>query len=135
MLYIYHSKGVISAAEMLRSIGDDNITRYEGKKVVVVSGGNVAMDVARSSIRFGADSVNVIYIRRKVDMTALPEEVQGAEAEGCNILELISPVAIEKNEDGTVKGIRVNPQMTSKIVFKRKSQKIKMKMKCLFLAI
>ena len=76
MLYIYHAKGVISAAEMLRSIGDDNITSYKGKKVVVVGGGNVAMDVARSSIRFGADSVNVIYRRRKVDMTALPEEVR-----------------------------------------------------------
>ena len=119
------AKGVISAVEMLRSIGDGNITSYKGKKVVVVGGGNVAMDVARSSIRLGADSVDVVYRRRKVDMTALPEEVEGAEAEGCNILELMSPVAIEKNPDGTVKGLRVKPQMTSKIVSKRPSPKDK----------
>ena len=119
------AKGVISAVEMLRAIGDGNITSYKGKKVVVVGGGNVAMDVARSSIRLGAESVDVVYRRRKVDMTAIPEEVEGAEAEGCNIVELMTPVSIEKNEDGTVKGIWLKPQMTSILESKRPSPKDK----------
>ena len=119
------ANGVISAVEMLRAIGDGKITSYKGKRVVVVGGGNVAMDVARSSIRLGAESVDVVYRRRKVDMTALAEEVEGAEAEGCNIVELMSPVAIEKNPDGTVKGLRVKPQMTSMIESKRPSPKDK----------
>ena len=119
------AKGVISAVEMLRAIGDGQITSYKGKKVVVVGGGNVAMDVARSSIRLGADSVDVVYRRRKVDMTALAEEVEGAEAEGCNIVELATPVEILKNPDGTVSGIKVKPQMTSIIESKRPSPKDK----------
>ena len=64
--------------------------------MVVIGGGNVAMDVARSSVRLGADKVSIVYRRRKADMTALPEEVEGAEAEGCDVLELMSPVRIEK---------------------------------------
>ena len=119
------AKGVISAVEMLREIGDGKITDYRGKKVVVVGGGNVAMDVARSAIRLGAISVDVLYRRRKEDMTALKEEVMGAEAEGCNIVELMSPIAILKNQDGTVKGIKVKPQMTSIIESKRPSPKDK----------
>ena len=49
------ANGVISAVEMLRAIGDDEMPDYTGKKVVVVGGGNVAMDVARSSMRLGAE--------------------------------------------------------------------------------
>ena len=119
------AKGVLSAVEMLRAIGDGNAVDYKGKKVIVVGGGNVAMDVARSSIRLGAASVDIVYRRRKADMTALAEEVEGAEAEGCNVVELMSPVAIEKNPDGTVKGLRVKPQMTSLIKEHRPSPKNK----------
>ena len=46
------------------------------------------MDVARSSVRLGADKVAVAYRRRKADMTALPEEVESAMAEGVEIMEL-----------------------------------------------
>ena len=109
------AKGVISAVDMLRAIGDDEITSYKGKKVVVIGGGNVAMDVTRSSIRLGAESVDVVYRRRKADMTALLEEVEQAEAEGANILELMAPVAIEKDSAGNVCGVRVKQQMTSVI--------------------
>ena len=119
------AKGVTSAVEMLRAIGDGNITSYDNKRVVVVGGGNVAMDVARSSIRLGAKSVDIVYRRRKADMTALAEEVEGAEAEGCNVVELMQPVAIEKNADGSVKGLRVKPQMISVIEKNRPSPKSK----------
>ena len=109
------AKGVVSAVEMLRAIGDDELPDYTGKRVVVIGGGNVAMDCARSSVRLGAESVDIVYRRRKADMTALKEEVEGAEAEGCNVLELISPVKIEKDEEGKVKGLWVQPQMISNV--------------------
>ncbi len=107
------AKGVFSAVEMLRIIGDDEKIDFENKKVVVIGGGNVAMDVARSSIRLGAKDVDIVYRRRKADMTALNEEIAGAEAEGCDIIELMKPVKIEKRADGSVKGLIVKPQMIS----------------------
>ncbi len=109
------AKGVISAVEMLRAIGDDEMPDYTGQDIVVVGGGNVAMDVARSSIRLGAKSVKIAYRRRQQDMTALREEVEGAIAEGCEVLELHSPIRIEKNEDGSVKGLIVKPQIVGAI--------------------
>ena len=107
--------GVTSAVEMLRAIGDDEMPDYRGQDIVVVGGGNVAMDVARSSIRLGAKSVKIVYRRRRSDMTALQEEVEGAIAEGCELMVLNSPVRIEKNEDNTVKGIIVKPQIVGKV--------------------
>lgn len=77
---------------MLRHIGDDEMPDFTGMDVVVVGGGNVAMDVARSAVRLGAKSVRIAYRRRKVDMTALPEEVEGAIAEGCEVVDLHGPV-------------------------------------------
>ena len=96
--------GIISAVEMLRAIGDGDMPDYTGKRVIVIGGGNVAMDVARSSIRLGASKVSIVYRRRKADMTALEEEVVGAEAEGCDVLELMSPVRIKQDEEGNAIG-------------------------------
>lgn len=107
--------GVTSAVEMLRTIGDNDYPDYKGKKVIVIGGGNVAMDVARSSIRLGAEKVSIVYRRRKADMTALGEEIEGAEAEGCDILELMSPVRIQKDENDKAVGLWVQPQMISDV--------------------
>lgn len=107
--------GVISAVEMLRKIGDDEMPDYSGKKVVVVGGGNVAMDVARSAVRLGAEKVSIVYRRRKADMTALKEEIEGAEAEGCEVVELKAPVRIETDENHHVTALVVQPQMISQI--------------------
>jgi NADPH-dependent glutamate synthase beta subunit-like oxidoreductase len=81
-------KGVISAVEFLRGIGDETIPDFTGRKVVIVGGGNVAMDAARVSVRLGAEKVSVLYRRRERDMTALPSEVEEAIAEGVEILSL-----------------------------------------------
>ena len=107
--------GITSAVEMLRAIGDGDMPDYTGKKVIVIGGGNVAMDVARSSIRLGASKVSIVYRRRKADMTALEEEVEGAEAEGCDVLELMSPVRIKQDEEGNAIGLIVKPQMISRV--------------------
>ena len=105
------SKNVMSAVEMLRAIGDDIMPDFAGKRVVVIGGGNVAMDVTRSSVRLGAASVTCVYRRRIVDMTALPDEVQGAIAEGAEIRELSAPVRIEANEAGEAAALWVQPQI------------------------
>ena len=105
------SENVMSAVEMLRAIGDDIMPDFTGKKVVVIGGGNVAMDVTRSSIRLGAEKVTCVYRRRIEDMTALPDEVTGAMAEGAEIMALAAPVRIEADEDGVAKALWVQPQI------------------------
>lgn len=109
------AKGIISAVEMLRGIGDDEMPDYSGKNVVVIGGGNVAMDVARSSVRLGAETVTIVYRRTKGDMTALPEEIEGAIAEGCEVAELMAPVGIVMDKDKNVTHLTVQPQMISSI--------------------
>ena len=106
-----HSKNVMSAVEMLRGIGDGDMPDFTGKHVVVIGGGNVAMDVTRSSIRLGAEKVSCVYRRRIEDMTALPDEVTGAMAEGAEMLTLMAPVRIEANENDEAVALWVQPQI------------------------
>ena len=105
------SGNVMSAVEMLGKIGDDEMPDFTGKNVVVIGGGNVAMDVCRSSIRLGAKKVSCVYRRRQVDMTALPEEVEGALAEGVEMLTLQAPVRIEADEAGNAVALWTQPQV------------------------
>lgn len=102
--------GVMSAVQLLGMIGDDEYPDYTGKKVVVIGGGNVAMDCARTSVRAGAEEVTVAYRRRIEDMTALPEEVEGALAEGVEMMPLMAPVRIEKDASGKVAALVCQPQ-------------------------
>ena len=106
------SVNVMSAVEML---GDDIMPDFSGKKVVVIGGGNVAMDVTRSSIRLGAEKVTCVYRRRVEDMTALPDEVTGAMAEGAEIMTLAAPVRIEADEEGVAKALWVQPQIIGEV--------------------
>ncbi len=108
-------KGVMYAVQMLGGIGDGIMPDFRGKKVVVVGGGNVAMDCTRSSVRLGAEKVTCAYRRRKEDMTALPEEIDGAIEEGCVISPLMSPERIELDENGNVKALWVKPQIISDV--------------------
>ena len=103
--------GVESAVKMLRAIGDDELPDLSGQRVCVIGGGNVAMDVARSAVRCGAEKVSIVYRRRICDMTAQDAEIAGAQAEGCEVLELTAPLAIETGEDGRVSGLRVQSQI------------------------
>ena len=109
------AKGVLSAIEMLditiRSVKPD----FTGKHVVVVGGGNVAMDATRTAVRLGAASVKCVYRRRVSDMTALPEEIEGAMAEGCEVLPLKAPVRIETDDDGAVTALVVQPQVIGEV--------------------
>ena len=106
-----YAKGVIPAVEMLRGIGDDDMPDFNGKSVIVIGGGNVAMDVARTAKRLGASEVCIVYRRRKDDMTALPDEIGGAIAEGVQLMELKAPSEIIVDKKGTVRGLYVQPQI------------------------
>lgn len=109
------SKGVISAVEMLKSIGDDEMPDFKGKNVIVIGGGNVAMDCTRSAIRLGANKVGIAYRRRQEDMTALPDEIEGAIAEGAELYGLKAPHHIEADENGNVVALWVEPQIIGPI--------------------
>ncbi|MBQ7943407.1 MAG: FAD-dependent oxidoreductase [Lachnospiraceae bacterium] len=110
-----NATGVISAVQFLRDVGKDNAIDLKGQEVCVIGGGNVSMDAVRTAVRLGAKKVSIVYRRRVADMTALKDEIEGAIAEGVEVQTLKAPVRIETNEDGTVAGLWVQPQMISKI--------------------
>lgn len=104
------SGGVMSAVELLERIGDEEYPDFTGKDVVVIGGGNVAMDCARTSVRAGAATVTVAYRRRLEDMTALADEVHAALAEGVEMMTLSAPVRIEAGGDGNAAALVCQPQ-------------------------
>jgi heterodisulfide reductase subunit A-like polyferredoxin len=65
-----------------------------GKRVIVVGGGNTAVDCARTALRLGAEEVRVFYRRTVSEMTALPDEIEDAEEEGVRIEYLVAPVEV-----------------------------------------
>lgn len=105
------SGNVISAVDMLRDIGYGNYPDYSGKKVVVIGGGNVAMDCARSAVRCNAEEVTIVYRRRQEDMTALASEVEGAIMEGIELMTLQAPLKIEADKNGNCVALWTQPQM------------------------
>ena len=70
-----------------------------GKDVIVVGGGNTAMDCARTAVRLDAQ-VRVLYRRTRQEMPCLLEEVEGAETEGVHIDYLVAPVSLERTPEG-----------------------------------
>ena len=80
---------------------------YKANHVVVVGGGNVAMDAARMGYRLGAEKVDIVYRRTRAEMPARREEVAHAEEEGVNFRFLENPVKINGDENGRVKSVTV----------------------------
>lgn len=104
-------KGVYSANEFLTRVNlmkaykPDSATPIQhGKRVMVVGGGNVAMDAARSAKRLGAD-VTIVYRRTEAELPARHEEVEHAKEEGIAFRMLTSPLEILGNDEGWVDGI------------------------------
>ena len=85
--------GVMQGLTFMHLVNEEKAPELKGKRVVVIGGGNVAMDVARSSVRFGAN-VTVLYRRRIVDMPADPEEIKEAQEEGIEFVEAGVPIKI-----------------------------------------
>ncbi len=104
--------GVFSANEFLtrnnlmKAFRDDYLTPIKaGKKCIVVGGGNVAMDAARTAIRLGADTT-IVYRRTEVELPARKEEVHHAKEEGITFAMLTNPVEILGDDKGWVRGIK-----------------------------
>ncbi len=96
-------KGVFGGIDFLRDVNAGKKVAL-GKKVVVIGGGNVAMDVARAAVRLGAD-VTVAYRRKESDMPADPAEVAEAKEEGVKFLFEHKPVEI-KGASGKVSALK-----------------------------
>lgn len=109
------AEGVLSAVHFLRDVGHGNAPDLTGQEVAIIGGGNVAMDAVRTAVRLNAKKVSIVYRRRVADMTALPDEIEGAIAEGVEVQVLKAPSKIELDDNGHVKGLYVTPQMVSKI--------------------
>ena len=106
-----NANGVFSANEyltrsnLMKAFRDDYDTPLcESKKVVVVGGGNVAMDAARTALRLGAE-VHIVYRRSEKELPARVEEVHHAKEEGIVFNLLTNPAEILTDENGWVKGI------------------------------
>ncbi len=95
-------QGVEDAVAFLREV---NLGRREppGKQVVVVGGGNVAVDAARTALRLGCEQVSMVYRRSREEMPAYAEEIEGALEEGVVIHYLSAPVRV-LGEEGRVTG-------------------------------
>lgn len=115
--------GVLSAVQFLRAVGKKEIPDLTGQEVAVIGGGNVSMDAVRTAVRLGAKKVSIVYRRRTADMTALPDEIEGAIAEGVEVQTLKAPSKIDVDENGHIRGIYVTTQMISKIKDGRASVK------------
>ncbi len=96
--------GVCGGVDFLREVNSGN-TPDIGKNVIVVGGGNVALDVARTARRCGAESVTVVYRRSESEMPADKAEVEEARAEGVEFRFLCAPVQALGN--GRVTALRV----------------------------
>ncbi len=83
-----------------------NYVNFDGQKVIVLGGGDTAMDCVRTSIRQGATSVTCAYRRDEANMPGSPKEVQNAKEEGVNFEFNIQPLDIAVNEQGKTIGVK-----------------------------
>jgi NADH-quinone oxidoreductase subunit F len=98
-------KGVLPALLFLEAVAKEEPVHL-GKRVVVIGGGNAAVDSARTSLRMGAE-VTVVYRRERKDMPAIGEETDAAEHEGARFHFLATPHRIVGDPEGNVKAIEV----------------------------
>jgi heterodisulfide reductase subunit A2 len=98
-------EGVCQGVDFLRELNLTGTTTV-GKKVCIIGGGNVAIDVARSALRLGADETTILYRRTRKEMPAWEEEICAAEDEGAMITYLAAPQKVVE-ENGKVKALRV----------------------------
>lgn len=107
------ASGVFSANEFLtrnnlmKAFREDYDTPiFAGKRAIVVGGGNVAMDAARTAFRLGAET-HIVYRRSEAELPARVEEVHHAKEEGVIFDLLTNPVEILEDENGWVRAVRV----------------------------
>lgn len=97
--------GVISGLEFLSQINSGKKPRL-GKKIAIIGGGNTAIDAARSCLRLGLKPT-ILYRRTRLEMPAVPDEVDACEAEGIKIEFLVAPEKVITTKKGKVTGIEL----------------------------
>lgn len=103
---VYSANEFLTRNNLMKAYRDDYLTPINaGRKAVVVGGGNVAMDAARTALRLGADTT-IVYRRTEKELPARAEEVHHALEEGIHFAMLTNPVEVLGNEKGEVTAIR-----------------------------
>ena len=101
---------VIPAADFLQLVANGKAPDLTGKKVVLIGGGNVAMDAARTAVRLNAETIHV-FTRKRDDYTALISEIEGAMQEGVRFRTLLSFLNIEVNDENNVSAVWLQPEI------------------------
>ena len=107
LVSVFSANEYLTRSNLMKAYDEkDSLTPFfHSHKVAVFGGGNVAMDAARTALRLGADTVDIIYRRSREEMPARKEEIEHAVEEGCNLRLLSQPVEILGDENGIVKGV------------------------------
>ena len=102
---VFSANEYLTRSNLMKAFSDDSRTPImKAKKAVIVGGGNVAMDAARTALRLGAET-HIVYRRSEDELPARREEVLHAKEEGIVFNLLTNPVEIHADENGWVKGI------------------------------
>ena len=103
---VYSTNEFLTRNNLMKAFREDYLTPINaGRRAVIVGGGNVAMDAARTALRLGADTT-IVYRRTEKELPARAEEVHHAIEEGIHFAMLTNPVKVLGDENGTVKAIR-----------------------------
>ena len=102
---VFSANEFLTRSNLMKAFKEDSSTPIQrGHKTVVVGGGNVAMDAARTTLRLGSE-VHVVYRRSEAELPARKEEVHHAKEEGIIFDLLCNPVEIKGDENGNVCGV------------------------------
>ena len=113
---------LVSGIDFLkRNAETNNDTDLRGKRVVVVGGGNTAMDCCRSARRCGSTDVIVLYRRTEADMPANPIEIHESKIEGVEYIFFAAPVDVYYNEKGELSGLKCIKMKAEKLPGSRRS--------------
>lgn len=106
LIGVYSANEYLTRANLMKAYDPQYDTPLvPGNKVVVVGGGNVAMDSARTALRMGAESVKIVYRRSREEMPARVEESHHAEQEGVEFLLLSNPLRFDGTSDGRLTSV------------------------------
>ncbi|MFP5489257.1 MAG: NADPH-dependent glutamate synthase, partial [Acidimicrobiia bacterium] len=105
---VYSANEYLTRINLMRSYAfpDADTPVLHGERVVVIGGGNVAIDAVRTAVRLGAREATIVYRRGREELPARAAEVEHAEQEGVRFRFQVSPLAIEGDDDRWVTGVR-----------------------------
>lgn len=105
---VYTANEYLTRVNLMRSYAfpEADTPVLQGERVLVIGGGNVAIDAVRTALRLGATEASIVYRRGRDELPARDEEVRHAEEEGVRFRFQVSPLAVEGDDDHWVTGLR-----------------------------